>query len=68
VVRVRPAGGFELVAGERRWRAAQRAGLHQVPVIIREVPRRKPSNWRWSRTYNAKTSTLSRKLKAINTW
>jgi ParB family chromosome partitioning protein len=33
VVRVRPAGGFELVAGERRWRAAQ----HQVPVIIREV-------------------------------
>jgi len=37
VVRVRQAGGFELVAGERRWRAAQRAGLHQVPVIIREV-------------------------------
>jgi ParB family chromosome partitioning protein len=37
LVRVRPAGGFELVAGERRWRAAQRAGLHQVPVIIREV-------------------------------
>jgi len=37
VVRVRPTGGFELVAGERRWRAAQRAGLHQVPVIIREV-------------------------------
>ncbi|HEX7596758.1 MAG TPA: ParB/RepB/Spo0J family partition protein, partial [Polyangia bacterium] len=37
VVRVRPAGGFELIAGERRWRAAQRAGLHQVPVIIREA-------------------------------
>ena len=37
VVRVRPAGGFELVAGERRWRAAQRAGLHQVPAIIRDV-------------------------------
>jgi ParB family chromosome partitioning protein len=37
LVRVRPAGGFELVAGERRWRAAQRAGLHQVPAIIREV-------------------------------
>jgi ParB family chromosome partitioning protein len=37
VVRVRPAGGFELIAGERRWRAAQRAGLHQVPAIIREA-------------------------------
>jgi len=37
VVRVRPAGGFELVAGERRWRAAQRAGLHQVPVLVRDV-------------------------------
>src|SRR5438034_5525707 len=36
---VRPAGGlFELVAGERRWRAAQLAGLTHVPAIIREIP------------------------------
>ena len=30
-------GGFEIVAGERRWRAAQRAGLLRVPVVIRNV-------------------------------
>src|SRR5580693_7903103 len=29
------AADFELVAGERRWRAAQRVGLHEVPVIVR---------------------------------
>ncbi|MEI9429057.1 ParB/RepB/Spo0J family partition protein [Mesorhizobium sp. Cs1299R1N3] len=31
------AGRYELIAGERRWRAAQRAGLTEIPVIIREV-------------------------------
>ena len=30
--------GYEIVAGERRWRAAQRAGLLKVPVVIREIP------------------------------
>ena len=29
-------GGYELVAGERRWRAAQKAQLHEIPAIIRE--------------------------------
>jgi ParB family chromosome partitioning protein len=30
-------GGYEIVAGERRWRAAQKAALHTVPVIVREL-------------------------------
>lgn len=34
----RSAGAFEIVAGERRWRAAQRAGLLKVPVVVRDVP------------------------------
>lgn len=35
---VRPcAGAFEIVAGERRWRAAQRAGLDQIPAMVREL-------------------------------
>src|SRR4029077_5265248 len=33
----RSASGFEIVAGERRWRAAQRAGLLKVPVVVRDV-------------------------------
>lgn len=30
-------GHYEIIAGERRWRAAQKAGLHEVPVVIREA-------------------------------
>jgi ParB family transcriptional regulator, chromosome partitioning protein len=37
VVRPRPEGGYFLIAGERRWRAAQRAGVHEVPVVVQDV-------------------------------
>ncbi len=37
LVRKRAQGGYEIVAGERRWRAAQRAGLREIPVFVREL-------------------------------
>ena len=37
IVRTRPGGGYEIVAGERRWRAAQRAGLETIPALVREL-------------------------------
>ena len=37
VVRSIGAGRFEIIAGERRWRAAQLAGLHEIPAVVREV-------------------------------
>lgn len=36
-MRPRPAGGFEIVAGERRYRAARRAGLTEVPIVVRNL-------------------------------
>ena len=37
VVRNKAQGGYELIAGERRWRAAQQAGLQMVPVVLKQV-------------------------------
>ncbi|QKT03609.1 ParB/RepB/Spo0J family partition protein [Ectothiorhodospiraceae bacterium 2226] len=33
-------GRYEIIAGERRWRAAQMAGLHEIPAVVRDVPDR----------------------------
>jgi ParB family chromosome partitioning protein len=37
VVRPRTAGGYELIAGERRWRAARQAGIETLPALVREA-------------------------------
>jgi ParB family chromosome partitioning protein len=38
LVRRLSADRYQLVAGERRWRAAQRSGLHRVPCVVKEIP------------------------------
>ncbi|WEK45498.1 MAG: ParB/RepB/Spo0J family partition protein [Candidatus Andeanibacterium colombiense] len=40
IVRPMPGGTYQLVAGERRWRAAQKAQLHEIPAIIRDLSER----------------------------
>jgi len=37
LVRRKPDGKYEIIAGERRWRAAQRAGVNEIPVLVRDV-------------------------------
>ncbi len=38
IVRLLPTNNYEIIAGERRWRAAQLAGIHEIPAFIKEIP------------------------------
>lgn len=40
LVRPLPDGGYQIIAGERRWRAARMAGLEEVPVLVKEITER----------------------------
>ena len=58
---LRPDGdGFEIIAGERRWRAAQRARLHAIPAIVREIDEVDDGRARADREYPARGSQRDR--------
>ncbi|MHC4991968.1 MAG: ParB/RepB/Spo0J family partition protein [Planctomycetota bacterium] len=45
VVRPSAAGGFELIAGERRWRAAQQVGLTSIPAVVKDLDDKTAAEW-----------------------
>ena len=70
-VLVRQIGGeaaddFELIAGERRWRAARRAGLQTIPVLVQTSDETRASSRPWWRTCIVRTSTCWKRRPPIN--
>jgi ParB family chromosome partitioning protein len=59
----REKGRYEIVAGERRWRASQKAGLAEVPVLVRDYGDQELLRSPSSRTSSAPTSTPSTRAR-----
>lgn len=45
LVRRLPQGRYQIIAGERRWRAARRSGLHKVPIVVKELAETDRQRW-----------------------
>ena len=60
--------GYQLVAGERRFRAARLAGLERIPAVIRQLADRASSRSPWSRTSSGRTSDPWRKPPRTGRW
>src|SRR5882762_3278773 len=58
-------GHFEIVTGARRYRAAQRAGLEEIPVRIGTLPMRRRLKFKSSRIFKGPTCIRSRKRKVF---
>ena len=64
-VRKLPSGFYQIIAGERRWRAARLAGLSDVPVVIIEADDKKAMELALIKTYSDQTSTRLKRHSAI---
>lgn len=58
--------GYELVAGERRWRASQQAGLKEIPAVVRDYTDGEMTEIALIENCSAKTSIPLKKRKPIN--